>query len=153
MISLDSFDLAILRILQDDNRATSDAIGESVGLSSTACQRRMKRLRAEGVIAKDCAVIAPDVIGGRMTMIVTIVLERGRADIIDAFKRQVQEVPEIQQCFYVTGEHDFVLIVTAKDMAEYERFTRRVFYGNENIQKFNTTVVMERVKTGLAIPL
>lgn len=153
LMELDSFDLAILRLLQDDNRLTSEAIGTQVGLSPTACQRRMKRLRAEGAIAKDCAVVSPELVGGRMTLIVTIVLERGRADIVDAFKRQVQAVPEIQQCYYVTGEHDFVLIVTARDIAEYERLTRRVFYGNPNIQKFNTIVAMERVKTSLAIPL
>ncbi len=152
-MELDSFDLAILRILQEDNRTTSDALGEAVGLSPTACQRRVKRLRAEGVIDKDCAVIAPERVGGRITLIVSIVLERGRADIIDSFKRQVQEVPEIQQCFYVTGEYDFLLVINAQDMAEYEALTRRVFYGNGHIQKFNTMVVMDRVKTGLTIPL
>ena len=153
MVDLDQFDVAILNLLQVNNRLTSEAIAERVGLSPTACQRRIKRLRAEGAIAKEIAVIDPELVGGRITLIVQAVLARGRADIVDAFKREVQAIPEVQQCYYVTGEADFILIVTAEDIAAYERLTRRIFFGNPNIQKFQTIVVMDSVKVGLEIPL
>ncbi len=153
MEQLDQFDVAILNQLQDDNRVTSEVIAERVGLSPTACQRRIKRLRAQGTIAQEIAVLEPDLIGGRLTLVVQVILARGRADIVDAFKREIQAIPEVQQCYYVTGEADFILIVTAEDIAAYERFTRRVFRDNANIQKFHTNVVMEPVKVGLRIPL
>ncbi|MGI9382338.1 MAG: Lrp/AsnC family transcriptional regulator [Methyloligellaceae bacterium] len=153
MRKLDDFDVALLRCLQDDNRMTSEAIAEQVGLSPTACQRRMKKLRQSGAIAGDVSIVDPEHVGGRMVMIVQVVLARGQADIVDAFKRDARRTPEIQQCYYVTGEADFVLVVTAKDMADYERLTRRIFFDNPNIQKFQTMVAMETVKAGLKISL
>ena len=153
MSVLDQFDISILNLLQDDNRMTSEAIAERVGLSPTACQRRIKRLRAEGAIAAEVAVLDPDVVGGRITLIVQVVLAHGRADIVDAFKREVQAMPEVQQCYYVTGEADFILIVTAEDIPAYERLTRRIFFGNPHIQKFQTIVVMDSVKVGLKLPI
>ena len=153
MSELDPFDVALLNLLQANNRLTSETLAERVGLSPTACQRRIKRLRAEGAIAKEIAVVDPQVVGGRITLIVQVVLAHGRADIVDAFKREVQAIPEVQQCYYVTGDHDFILIVTADDIADYERLTRRIFFGNPNIQKFQTIVVMDSVKVGLEIPL
>ena len=153
MSELDQFDIAILRLLQDNSRITSEAIGDAVGLSPTACQRRIKRLRESGAIASEIAILDPHVVGGRITLVVQVELERGGAHVIDAFKREMLEIPEIQQCFYVTGGSDFVLIVTAKDMADYELLTRRIFFDNRNIRKFHTVVVMETVKSGLQIPL
>lgn len=153
MTDLDDFDIAILRCLQVDNRQTSEAIGSEVGLSPTACQRRVKRLRASGAIASEVAILDPDRVGGRLTLIVQVVLERGRADIIDSFKRDIHTIPEVQQCYYVTGEYDFILIVTVEDMASYERLTRQIFFANPDIQKFHTIVAMESVKLGLQIPL
>jgi Lrp/AsnC family leucine-responsive transcriptional regulator len=153
MDELDDFDTALLRELQVNNRLTSEALAERVGLSPTACQRRVKRLRETGAIQAEVAVVSPDAAGKRVTLIVEIELERGRADIVDNFKREVQSIPEIQQCYYVTGKADFVLIVTARDMAEYEQLTRKIFFGNPNIQHFTTIVVMDSVKLGLEIPL
>ena len=153
MDKLDDFDVAILRCLQDNNRLTSEALAEQVGLSPTACQRRMKKLRHSGAIAGDVSVVDPAHVGGRMIMIVQVVLARGQADIVDAFKRDVRRTPEIQQCYYVTGDSDFVLVVTARDMADYEALTRRIFFDNPNIQKFHTMVAMETVKAGLKLAL
>lgn len=153
MEKIDDFDVAILRLLQDDTRVTSETLAEAVGLSPTACQRRLKRLRESGAIAREVAVLDPDRVGGRITLIVQIVLERTRVDFVDSFKRDMLKAPEVQQCYYVTGEYDFVLIVTADDLADYEAVTQRLFFGNRSIQKFHTTVVMQSVKLGLGIRL
>jgi Lrp/AsnC family leucine-responsive transcriptional regulator len=59
----------------------------------------------------------------------------------------------VMQCYYITGASDFLLILSASDMADYEAFTRRYFFAEENIMKFRTSVVMDRVKTGFSIPL
>lgn len=149
---IDDFDIVLMNCLQNNVRMTSEAMAEVVGLSATACQRRVKRLREVGAIASEIAVISPDVVGGRVTMVVQVVLRRGGGDVIDNFKRDIAKVPEVQQCYYVIGDYDFVLIITASDIAAYERLTRRIFAG-EDIQRFQTTVAMENVKVGLHIPL
>lgn len=153
MDDLDQFDVALLDQLQRDNRQTSEALAAAVGLSATACQRRMKRLREAGYIAADVSVLDPAKVGRRTTFIVQVDLARGRADIIDGFKRDMQKVPEVQQCYYVTGEADFILVVVAEDLAHYEQLTRRLFYESNVIRKFHTQVVMDSVKLGLTVPL
>jgi Lrp/AsnC family leucine-responsive transcriptional regulator len=153
MDELDDFDRAILRELQQDCRRSSERIAAVVALSATAVQRRIKRLRENGVIVAEQAIVNPLAVGRRLSILVQVTLARGRADIVADFKRQAQANPEVQQCYYVTGEYDFLLIVTANDMADYERLTHRLFFENQNIQKFHTIVVMDPVKVGLTIPI
>ena len=110
-------------------------------------------VRDRGVIAADVSIVSPEAVGRRLTMIVQVILERERPDLIDAFKRSMRATPEVMQCYYVTGETDFVLILTVKDMPDYEDFTRRFFFENPNVMRFNTTMVMDRVKAGLQVPV
>lgn len=152
-MQLDHFDLRLLEAVQQNNRLSSQALGELVGLSATACQRRLKNLREAGVIEADLAVISPGAVGRPLMMLVSVTLERERADIIDRFKQAIRKTPEIMSGYYVTGEADFVLLVSARDMADYETFTRRFFYENADIRSFKTTVVMDRVKASFAIPI
>ncbi|MEM1049980.1 MAG: Lrp/AsnC family transcriptional regulator [Pseudomonadota bacterium] len=153
MIELDDFDRRLLRAVQRDSRQTGEAIAEATGLSPTACQRRLKRLRAAGVIERDVAVVSPKAVGRPVTLIVTLSLERERADIIDAFKRTVRETPEIMAGYYLTGDADFLMVVTARDMEDFEAFSRRVFYGNPHIKGFKTMVVIDRVKATYDVPV
>ncbi len=150
---MDAFDRKLLGLVQRDNRLTADQLSERVGLSPSACQRRLKRLRDSGVIAADVSIVSPEALGRRLTMIVQVILEREQPDLIDAFKRSMRATPEVMQCYYVTGETDFVLILTVKDMQDYEDFTRRFFFENPNVLRFNTTMVMDRVKAGLQVPV
>jgi len=86
-------------------------------------------------------------------MLVLVSLERERADIIDKFKKSIRNTPEVMTGYYVTGDSDFVLVITSKDMEDYERFTRRFFYENSDIKSFKTLVVMDRVKAGFELPI
>jgi Lrp/AsnC family leucine-responsive transcriptional regulator len=126
MRSLDKIDAAILVTIQKNNRLTSDELGRLVNLSPSAAQRRLKRLRAEGVIEAEAAIVSPKALNRAVTMIVLASLERERADIIDRFKQAIRATAEVMMGFYVTGEADFMMIVTAKSMEDYEEFTRRV---------------------------
>ena len=152
-MDLDAFDTGLLALVQEDARRSTEALAAEVGLSAAAVQRRLKRLREEGVIAATVAVLAPEAVDRPMTFVVEVSMERERADLMDAFKRQVRTTPEVQQCYYVTGDTDFLMVVTARDMADYEAFTRRAFFGNPNIRRFRTSVVMDRVKVGLSVPV
>ena len=151
MEKLDHFDLAILRIIQKDNSIIQRDIGESVNLSAAAVQRRIKRMKASGVIQSNVAVIDPLKIGKSITLFVEIVLESEKIELIDAAKKKFNETPEVQQCYYVTGKADFILIIVVPTMADYEELTRKLFFEDNNIKRFETFVAMDRVKVGLAV--
>lgn len=153
MTPLDPFDLAILRILQRDNRTPQREIGAAVNLSAPSVQRRIRRMEDEGVIAANVAVIAPDKVGLPLTIFVQVELVSETLDEIDRVKRRFRDAPEVQQCCYVTGEADFMLVLVVESMAAYEDFTRRMFFQDGNVRKFRTFVSMDRVKSGLALKL
>ena len=150
---MDEFDAKILSLVQQDSRLTAEKLSDQVGLSPAACQKRLKKLRDRGAITKDISVLSPEIAGGRITLIVEVSVERERPEILDEFKRLMQKCPEVMQCYYVTGNADFIVILTAKDMKDYEEFTREYFFQNSNIQRFRTNVVMDNVKVSLSIPI
>ncbi|MGY6656809.1 Lrp/AsnC family transcriptional regulator [Amycolatopsis roodepoortensis] len=150
---LDRMDVAILACLQSDARTIAEHIGAKVGLSAAAVQRRIKRLRETGVIEREVAVLSPRALGLSMTFVVMVEMERENLAVLDGFRRQVLADDNVQQCYYVTGNADFVLVVTCRDMADFETFTRRMFFDNPNVRHFTTSVAMDRVKTGLTLPL
>ena len=150
---IDAIDRKILHHVQRDNLLTSARLSELVGLSQTSVQRRLARLRATKAIAADIAVVSPEAVGRPLTMLIAVELARERSDIIDRFKRAVRERAEVMSAYYVTGETDFMLIVSAKDMQDYEAFTRDFFYNNPDIKGFKTTVVMDRIKASFTLPV
>lgn len=150
---IDEFDRKILQQVQRNNQLTSAQLSDLVGLSPTSIQRRLNKLRATKVIEADIAVVSPAAADRPLTMLVAVELARERSDIIDRFKRAVRDRTEVMSAYYVTGETDFVLIVSAKDMPDYEAFTRDFFYNNPDIKGFKTNVVMDRIKASFSLPL
>ncbi|AEV36361.1 transcriptional regulator, AsnC family [Pseudovibrio sp. FO-BEG1] len=140
-----------MRILQADNRTSQQKIGEAVNLSAPSVQRRIRRMEAEGVIAANVAVVDPAMVGLPITIFVEVELVSELPTDIDAAKQNFRDAPEVQQCFYVTGEIDFVLVVVVESMSAYEEFTRRIFFKNGNIKKFKTFVSMDPIKTGVKV--
>ena len=151
--ALDVFDIAILNLVQENNQLTSQEIAEKVALSASAVQRRLRRLREERVIVADVSVIAPAAVGNQVTLIVEVSLEREQLHHLEEFEKTVRRLPEIVQCYYVTGRADFVLILNMTSMEEYGEFTKRVFFANPNVKQFYTAVVMDQVKFGMRVAL
>src|SRR5690242_10410665 len=150
---LDKFDRGILAILQVDARRSAELIGAQVGLSASAVQRRLARLREEAVIAAEVAVVDPRRVGRPLTVIVDIEVERERPELLLALKQWIAAEPAIQQAWYVTGEGDYVLIVTAQDVEGYEALMERLVGDNPNVRRFRTRVALGTLKRGLALPL
>ncbi|NVO56063.1 Lrp/AsnC family transcriptional regulator [Rhodobacteraceae bacterium B1Z28] len=148
---MDDKDLEILKLMQRNARLTADAISAEVGLSSPAVQKRIKRLRDTGVIEREIAVISPAKLGREMTVIVEVVLERESRRHLDEFKQRMRHAPAVQQCYYATGSADFILIVVTSGIKEYEEFTQEYFFDESNVSRFNTSVVMDRVKVSLDV--
>ena len=99
-------------------------------------------MEQSGVIADNVAIVDPAAVGQPITIFVEVELESERTELIDAAKRQFSETPEVQQCYYVTGEADFILVLTVADMGAYEALTRKLFFGSNNVRKFRTFVAM-----------
>ncbi len=129
MIDLDVVDRRILDRLQRDDLATNLDLAQQVGISPPACLRPVRRLREAGVIQGDVSVPAPAYAGQHMTALVEVTMERDRIDMIDNFKRAAMAEPAVRQCYIVTGDPEFALVVQVPDVA-----------------KFRTKVVLDPVK-------
>ena len=151
MQPLDEFDKKLLRLVQRNNKTTADELGEAVGLSPSAVQRRLKRLRDEKVIEADVSIVSPQVAGIGITCVVDIVLQDGNSRALEKFKTTMRKCPEVMQCYFVTGTYDFVILVNAKDMQHYEAFSKKWLMDNNNVKHFYTHVVMDKVKIGYSV--
>ncbi|KVU05653.1 AsnC family transcriptional regulator [Burkholderia ubonensis] len=148
---LDAFDRKLLMEVQRDAQTPQNELGARVNLSTAAVNRRLRRLAEDGVIERYTAVVAPEKVGYALTIVVNVEMESEQIDQIDAMKRTFEQCPQVQQCYYVTGEWDFVLILTVRDMDQYNALTRQLFFSNNNVKRFKTLVSMWRVKVGLGV--
>ncbi|WP_217903927.1 Lrp/AsnC family transcriptional regulator [Bordetella genomosp. 4] len=151
-IVLDNYDLALLDALQQDNSVPLRELAEHVHLSTASVQRRIQRLRKAGYIQANSAVIDPEKLGQVITMVVEVHADRTQSADLDVMK-QTFSGPEIQQCYYVTGDADFLLILTVPNMTVFQDLAQRLFHDNPNVKWFRTAVVLDRVKTTLHVPL
>lgn len=152
-MELDRFDRQLLNLVQADSGQTAERLAEQVELSPSAIQRRLRRLRDEGVIVRDCAIVDPAVVGRPDFFIVALEVERERADLLAQLRKWLAGEPHIQQVFYVTGAADFILVVTCADTEVYDALMSRMVRENPNIRRFTTNVALGVLKRGLAIPI
>ncbi|WP_205191523.1 Lrp/AsnC family transcriptional regulator [Burkholderia sp. LMG 13014] len=151
--TLDAFDRKLLAEVQQNAQLPQNELGARVNLSTAAVNRRLHRLADEGVIDRYTAIVSPEKVGCPLTIVTMVDVESEQIDLLDAMKRTFEQCPQIQQCYYVAGESDFVLILTVRDMEQYNDLTRRLFFSNNNVKRFKTLVSMSRVKVGLGVPV
>ncbi|AUY32782.1 Lrp/AsnC family transcriptional regulator [Pseudomonas sp. PONIH3] len=151
-MSLGPFDRALLDAVQRDASTSQIDLGVQVNLSSAAVNRRLKKLTQDGVIQRTVAQVDPLALGYTLTVITEVEVENERLDLLDAMKRTFMACPQVQQCYYVAGACDFVLIMLVRDMAQYTQLTRELFFQSNNVKRFKTLVSMSNVKTGLQVP-
>lgn len=152
-MELDRFDRQLLNLLQDDSGQTAERLAEQVGLSASAIQRRIKRLREQGVIVRETAIVDPRKVGRPTFFIVALQVERERPEMLTQLREWLAAQEQVQQVFYVTGEADFVLVITAPDTETFDRFMARLVGENPNVKRFTTNVALSVVKRGLSIPV
>jgi Lrp/AsnC family leucine-responsive transcriptional regulator len=150
---LDKVDRKILNILQADNQITNLALADKVGISAPPCFRRVKRLRDEGIITNDVSLVDPFKVGRPLIVFVNITLEKQREDLLENFERKILKEPEIMQCYFVSGDTDYLLIIHVKDMNHYNEFARRVFANEPNIKKFRSSFCLNRTKYNTQVVL
>ena len=150
---LDQFDLKLLEQIQQNTRFSADELAEKVCLSPSSVQRRLRRLRQAKIIEREVAIVSPEALGRNLTVIVEVTLDTDGPKAVEEFQRAIQAMPEVMQGYYVTGNADFILIVTAKSMEDYEEFASRTLSKTRYVKHLHTSVVMRRAKWGVALPV
>ena len=150
---LDDFDRAILDILQRDNTTPQRQIAEAVHLSAPAVQRRIQRLQRSGVIRQNVAVLDAALLGAPLTVLLRVVVHDENPALTAPLRQRIADEAAVQQCWSVTGESDYLLVVVVASMDDYSVLVRRLVDGDTNVRRFGTSVALDTLKTGLRVPL
>ncbi|QBS45496.1 Lrp/AsnC family transcriptional regulator [Nocardia sp. CS682] len=150
---LDDIDHRLLELVQVDAARPLHELGERVGLSPSAVQRRLTRLRTGGVITAQVAVIDPRTVGMGLTTVVLVELAEDDADHYLAFCERMLAEPAVQQCYSVVGQWDYVVVMITEDLADYRRISNELFVRDKSVHRYETLPTYERVKAQLAVPL
>jgi Lrp/AsnC family leucine-responsive transcriptional regulator len=151
--SLDDIDRKLLDLLQQDADRSLDRLGGAIGLSASAVQRRLTRYRSSGLIAKQVAVLDPEVVPGTVLACVLVTLERESKRHHSSFHERMRAAPEVQQCYDLAGEWDYLAIIVASSMAHCRAVVDQLFMDAPNVKRFDTRFVFGTIKRGLDIPL
>ncbi|QQM28865.1 Lrp/AsnC family transcriptional regulator [Martelella lutilitoris] len=144
-MDLDDIDRAILKTLQNNGRITNAELAETVGLSPSACSRRLDLLEKSGVIAGYTARISPDALGYKMTALVHISLSGQFARTLAEFEEAVRRCPNIIVCYMVSGQYDYILRVAAKDLKDYERIHRDWLSALPHVVQINSSFALRPI--------
>lgn len=150
-MTLDKFDLLLLDLLQKDCLTPLRELAEAVHLSTASVQRRIQKLKESGYIAKTVAVLNAEKLGQVITILVEVRVHKTHVVDLDLLKESFSR-PEVQQCYYITGEADFMLVLLVSSMGRFQTLCDELFHQNENVQWFKTAVVLDQIKTTLDVP-
>ena len=150
---LDAIDRRILQVLQCDAAIANQALADEIGLSPPACLKRVRRLRAAGIIERTVALLAREKLGYPLLTIVRIKLDRPRDAIMRDFERRMRELPRVAQCLTVAGDIDYIIMVRSKDVAHYQDFARQVLATAPGIRSYTSEIVLEITKWTTEIPV
>lgn len=152
-LQLDSVDVKLLRALQVDSRKSVQELGELVGLSPSACHRRMKMLEAQQVIEGYRAVLNAPLLGYAMQFFVEIELTSQSEATLDAFEAAVAGIPEVLECHLMAGQADYILLVICKDRDDFERLHRRLASGLPGVARIHSNMSIRKVRERTGLPL
>ncbi|MGA0542237.1 Lrp/AsnC family transcriptional regulator [Neotabrizicola sp. VNH66] len=153
MMEIDEADRRILRAIQDAPEITMRELAEVTGLSHSPCWRRLQRLREEGAVSPRRFVIDPEAVGFDILVMCFVKISRHQRESLRAFEEAVATVPEILQCYSLSGEYDYVLQVIATSVKDYEATVKNALVELPNVQSINTSFTLKRVKNSLNIPV
>ena len=145
-VRLDRLDLAILQALQDNARASLQEIGARVGLSSTPCWNRIKRMEAEGVIRGYTVRIDPVRIGLTDTVIVQLTLDSHTDQTLYEFGQALEQIPEVVEAYLVSGDYDYYVRIAVRDTRDYERLLRERLYRIPGIRHSKSSFILRTLK-------
>ncbi len=151
-MELDSIDRRILREVVQNARISQMVLAERVGLSPTACNRRLHALEKKGVIKGYAAEIDAAELGFMMTVHVHITLDRQSEDALSAFEREIRKCPDVVSCYLMSGSDDYLVHVQARNMADYERIHKQHLSRMPGVARLHSSFAMRNVvKRGVSL--
>lgn len=145
-------DEKVLARLQKDGRMTNQQLADEVGMSPSACWRRVRALEETGVVEGYAALVNREKAGFAMSAILHVSLERHDVKFVDEFVLRVRARPEVLECFATTGDADYHLRVVVRDMGAYNRFLDEFIFRLPGIRNVRTNVILREIKTTVALP-
>ena len=149
----DRFDRKILKALQKDGRISNVVLAQQVGLSESACLRRVRALEKAGLIRGYVAVLDQKRLGRSGTVFVHIALSREEQSELAAFEQAVQHIPEVMECYLMTGEFDYLLRLVVSDMADFERLHNEALTRLPGVARVNSSVAIRTVRKTTELPI
>ena len=153
MMELDAIDVRILDILQENARITTLELAEQVGLSPTPCARRVKRLEDDGLIERYVTLLNEKKAGMELSVFISVRLRNQTGETIGRFERSVRSMPEITECYLMSGVHDYLLRLRVADVDALRDFLRNRLVTIEGIAETQSSIVLEKVKYTTALTL
>ena len=150
---LDRIDRRILRILQREGRIPFTELGERVGLSTTPCAERVRRLERDGVITGYHARVTPEAAGAALLVFVHISLAYKSGDIFEEFRRAALKLPHVLECHLVSGDFDYLIKARISEMASYRKLLGNTLLTMPHVRDSKSYLVMEEVKETLELPV
>jgi Lrp/AsnC family transcriptional regulator, leucine-responsive regulatory protein len=150
---IDPLDGRLLRQLQHDSRQSNQQLADRLGMSTSACWRRVASLEAAGVIARYTALVDREKAGFSMSAILHVSLDRHDEKFVSEFVARVCKRPEVLECFATTGDADYHLRVVVSDMAAYNRFLDEFMFKIPGIRHVRTNVILKEIKYDVTLPL
>ena len=148
-MNLDKYDFGILGVLQQDARASLQDISARVGLSTTPCWARIKKMESEGVILGYTVRIDPAAIGYTETVIVQVTLESHNDETLQAFGKALEDIPEVLEAYLISGDYDYHIRIAVRDTRDYERLLRERLYRIPGIRHSKSSFVLRCLKQSL----
>jgi DNA-binding Lrp family transcriptional regulator len=149
--TLDEFDHRLLELLQRDADTTLTALGDAVGLSASAVQRRITRYRKSGLM-RQVAVLDVGLLPSATLAAVWVTMERDTVRLHRAFRARMRAAPEVQQCYALAGQWDYLAIIVARSVGHYREVAERLFVDEGTIKRYETRLVFDTIKQGLDLP-
>lgn len=152
-MTLDRIDQLILAAMQEDASIQNQALAEQVNLSASACLKRVRRLRDIGAIRQQVALLDHEKVGWPILVIVRATLKNTSRGANQAFERKVKALPEVLQCYCVAGETDFVLVICARSLPEYQEFAQQQLGDALDLESYSSDIVLSTTKFSTQLPL
>ena len=150
---MDTIDRRILSELQNNADLPMQELGDRVGLSHTPCWRRVKRLEERGIVKRRVALLDAEQLDLAVNVFVNVSLRRHQENALNRFEAAVQDVPEVVECYSVSGETDFLLRVVVADVTAYERLVKATLVHLPEVGNLTSTFALRQVKYTTALPL
>jgi Lrp/AsnC family leucine-responsive transcriptional regulator len=151
-MELDRYDRAILELLQQDARITNTSLAEKVSLSESACLRRVRALEESGLIEGYTAVLNQQKAGYPVSVFVNITLDRQAQAGLEAFETAVRKLPEVMECYLMTGEYDYLLRVVVADLSDFERLHQHLTR-LPSVARVHSSFAVRTVTRSTAVPM